>query len=249
MTGRLIKKRWIVAGVFLATAMASLMAIWPEAKEIYAMVKQKREMRNLETEVVRIELLGQHFDVPMRYMYGEAIEKYHQWPTAKPGRTTVAYLHLSVLLPDMRPYYPEEDARWKVRGYGDKVQVTIKRDEDSADWCEYHRQRINDRIKQGTATKQTTVYDLLHFSTPLGPEYFPVDETNELSINCSRPEPGMLPSCSVKSNYRPGITLEYYYGLAYLPRWREIDDGLKAMFDQFAHVAQAAHPEPSTKEK
>jgi hypothetical protein len=31
--------------------------------------------------------------------------------------------------------------------------------------------------------------------------------------------------------------LEYAYGLEHLPRWQEIDNGLKAMFDQFARVA------------
>ena len=35
-----------------------------------------QEMKNLETEIIRIELADRNFDIPLRYMYGKAKEKY-----------------------------------------------------------------------------------------------------------------------------------------------------------------------------
>lgn len=190
-------------------------------------------MINLNTEVVRIELAGTYFNIPMRYMYGQAIEKYHQWPKAKQERVVVGALSLSVLLPDLRPYYQEDDAHWKVRGHGNRVEVSIMKPVGGDNWYQGLRQRINGEVEEGVTIKANGIHGLVHFSTPLSEKYFPTNERIELVASCDR-DPNLLsPSCKVKSSYRPGIVLEYYYGLEHLPDWRAIDDGLKAMFDRF----------------
>lgn len=242
-----MKIRWIVVGTLLAVVAAGLVAIWPEAKEIYAMKKQEREMRNLETEVVRIELAGQHFDVPMRYMYGQAIEKYHQWSKAKKERVKVDYLSLSVLLPDLKPYYTEDDAKWKVRGHGDRVEVTIafKDDIKNAGGLRFLHERILEGVAAGKYQRIGEVHGLIHIDEKAWQSYLPADG-RELKISCHGEGNVPSPSCNVLSYFRPGVVLDYYYGLNHLPRWREIDDGLKSMFDQFA---QAAQSEQSIKEE
>ena len=58
-------------------------------------------------------------------MYSYAVATYGRWPTPKKEVAQVDALNLSVLLPDIRPYYKEDDARWKVRGNGDKAEVMI----------------------------------------------------------------------------------------------------------------------------
>lgn len=236
-------KRWpVIAGMVFAMLAAGAVVIWPEIRQGVEKRQMEREMKNLETEVVRIELAGHRFNIPMRYLYGEAIEKYHQWPTAKKERVKVDALSLSVLLPDLRPYYPEDDARWKVLGHGDRVEVTIMKPAGEGDWYNFVRQRINNEIKQGVTTKKPDAHGLVHFLTPLGPRYFPTDESNELTISCvgsHRPEPGMSYSCKTKSNYHTGIVLEYYYGIDHLSQWREIEKGLKTIFDRFAEAAQS----------
>jgi len=250
-----MKKRWIIAGALLAVVAAGVVAIWPEAKEIYEMKKQERQLRNLETEVVRIELAGQHFNIPMRYLYGQAIEKHRQWPKAKKERVKVDALTLSVLLPDMRPYYPEDDAKWKVRGHGDRVEVTImkfrgppknwgKRNEINIDLIEKF-------ISEGRFYKRSMdVYDLIHYTDANkqpynnGDIYFARDR--EMRIDCDAINPPSSdwkgfysPSCKVATDHSPGIVLEYYYGINHLPSWREIDDGLKSMFDKLSRAAQS----------
>lgn len=255
-----MKKHWIVIGILLVLVIAGLVKIWPEAKRTYAMIKQERELKNLETEVVRIELAGQSFNIPLRYMYGEAIEKYHRWPTAKKERVKVGALHLSVLLPDMRPYYPEEDARWKVRGHGDRVEVSMMAFRGpSENWGKRNKLNIaliEKFISEGRFYKKSNdVYNLTHYTEihykglekqpyDAGDTYFAKDR--QMEVNCDREKPGFSPSCKVKSDYRQDIVLEYYYGIQHLAHWREIDNALKAMFDKFGKAAQS---EPSHKEE
>lgn len=227
---------WLVLLVVVLIGILVAISLWPETEEQRA-ERMQNEIENLETEVVKIELSGQHFDIPMRYLYGQAIEKYRQWPKAKKDRVTVDALSLSVLLPDLRPYYPEDDERWKVKGHGDRVEVNITNSLGSDRWYSAVRQRIDNEVKQGLTTRLANIYGLIRFSTPLGPKYFPVPSSHELTINCDQSNSVPFPSCSTKSNYRPGIVLEYYYGLDHLPRWREIDNGLKAMFDRFSQTA------------
>lgn len=65
---------------------------------------QERSQENLETGVVKIDIKGYHFNVPLRYMYGEAIEKRRNSPAPKKECTKEVYLNIDVLLPDMKPY-------------------------------------------------------------------------------------------------------------------------------------------------
>lgn len=225
-----MRKKLVFTGILLAAISAAVVALWNKSGEKRA----EREMRNLETEVVRIELAGQKFDIPMRYMYGQAIEKHGQWPAAKKERVKVDALTLSVLLPDLRPYSPEDDARWKVRGHGDRVEVTIaKLGAGERGWAKWLLNRIEkESAEQPGTPRRNQVYGLDHFATPVFDEYFPVDRP-DLNISCDRKQAVPSPSCKTKSNYRTGTVLEYYYGAAHLPRWREIDTALKGMFDEF----------------
>lgn len=202
---------------------------------------EETSRRNLETGVVRIDLEGHQFNVPVRYMYYESKVKRGMWATPKKGRTEVGYLGFSVLLPDLRPYYPEDDARWQVRGHGDRVFGSIMKGNTKN--FELTVKGKFDGVAKGRSQREKDVYGLIHFS-PKGygmDDYLPVDG-RELRIFCSRaapPDNVPFPGCTVISNYRDGIVLNYNYGRPYLSRWREIDDGIKAMFDKFAKAADA----------
>jgi len=223
--------------VFLAISAVAIVAAIAEATKIYSAHKHETYMRNLETEVVRITLAGHPFDIPMRYLYGQAIEKYHQWPKAKKERVNVDALTLSVLLPELRPYYLTDDALWKVKGHGSRVEVSIMKPVGGADWYVSMRNRYLSGTAPGNITKKTQGYGLIQFSGARD-RYFPSDQSAELTIACDRPDSAKWPSCMTKSNYQPGIVLEYYYALEYLPRWREIDEILKGMFNSFAQTAE-----------
>lgn len=223
---------------------AEWMINWRERMSTSAPEQQKR---NLESEVIRIELGGRRYDVPMRYSYGQAIEKHGRWPTAKPERVKVGALSLSVLLPDLKPYYPEDDARWKVRGHGDRLEVTISNSKSLSIDTWYGA--LRGRYLHGDekyATRMPDAHELIRFSVRgMEDSYFPLNEGIELNISCdpeleSNDTKNFLsPSCRVKSNYQAGIALEYSYGKEFLPRWREIDESLKVKFNQFENAAAA----------
>ena len=201
------------------------------------------KMNRLDESVVQIEINGHPFDIPLRYMYGETVEKWGNWLKAKKDRVKVDYLKLSMLLPNLRPYYQEDDARWKVLGHGERIEVLIMKPVGGivgAGWFESSLKRTNDSASQGKFYhREKEKYGLIHFSEKTGSQYYD-KESRALSITCDTAElppkwHGFYsPSCKVKSHYREDIVFEYYYGLNYLPQWREIDDNLKALFDRFA---------------
>ena len=100
-----------------------------------------------------------------------------------------------------------------------------------------------DGVTKGRSQREKDVSGLIHFS-PKGygtDDYLPIDG-RELRIWCSRaapPDNVPFPGCTVISNYLEGIVLNYSYGRPHLSRWREIDDGIKAMFDNFGKAAEA----------
>ncbi|PKD40810.1 hypothetical protein CWO84_08005 [Methylomonas sp. Kb3] len=196
----------------------------------------REKTKNLENGVVQIDINGHEFDVPLRYMYGETLEKWGNWPTAKKDRVKVDNLSLSMLLPELRPYYPEDDARWKVLGHGERINVTIMKPVGSAKWLETAIKITNDDVNWGRSNREGEQYGLAHFSEPWSDLYIATD-SHSLLMHCGRLKDVPYPSCRVKSRYRENIVFEYNYGLNYLPQWREIDNNLKALFDQFSHSA------------
>lgn len=203
----------------------------------------EQQHKNLDTEVIRIEIEGHKYNVPMRYSYGQAIEKHGRWPTAKPERVKVGALTLSMLLPDLKPYFPEDDARWQAKGHGERIEVTITNSLGKPDWFELNRHRYFNGENQ-FSTRQTDANDLTLFAGNgyTSDIYFPVKAGIELILNCSKGSSSAdySPSCRVKTNYQLGIALNYYYSKNYLPDWQEIDSKLKKLFDEFEQDAQSA---------
>lgn len=226
-----IATKWALVLVFLTVA---LTACGPSAEE--------KNVMNLDTGLVKIEIEGHRFDIPLRYMYQQTIETYDRWPTPKTEREQVGGLSLSVLLPDMRPYYKEDDARWKVLGHGERVEVDIAKGVPRG---EPSRKLIYDYSTQGRRKKEPDVFGLVHYSSKTGDTYFTNNKADQdVWIQCDTSEPppkwngSYSPSCMVDSAYRSGLVLRYVYALSYLPQWELIDNDLKAMFDKFALAAK-----------
>lgn len=207
---------------------------------------------NLDKGVMRIEIEGHRFDVPLRYKYSYALATYGRWPTPKKEVAQVGALSLSVLLPDMRPYYKEDDAQWKERGHGDKAEVTIAKFQDPKEYWGEKGMTMRQEIMAESPhhKREPDIHGLFHYADANrlpydnGDDYFSKDRKLKISCSPAQPAEGVKgfrsPSCRVVSGYRPYLVLEYSYALKYLPQWKEIDDGLKAMFDKFAQAAATA---------
>lgn len=229
----MLRRRNVIG--FIAVLVAVLvMKCWPESEE----ERKARNAFNLENEIVRIDIAGQHFNIPMRYMYGEAIEKYRRWPKAKRERIKVGALTLSVLLPDMRPYYPEDDAEWTVRGPGKRIQVTIEARRTS-NW--YNMDLALDYAKKAGYHISNTKEGFLKIIEPSSASYYYSTDDLILMASCTTNPSHDFHSCHVHSTYKEEINLSYWYGREYFDAWRDIDSSLKKMFDVFfenAHKEQ-----------
>ncbi|MBB3105397.1 hypothetical protein [Azomonas macrocytogenes] len=136
----------------------------------------------------------------------------------------------------MRPYYPEDDAKWKVKGHGDRVEVSITNN-GSDTWYKAWQGIKQNELINSTVVSGSDIYGLSRFIGVRSDEYSPV-AGQDLIITCRRLKEGPSPSCMTKSNYRKGRALEYYYGLGYLQSWSEIDISLKSIFDSFSQATQ-----------
>ena len=192
-------------------------------------------MRNIETELVRIELSGVNFDIPINYMYGETIEKYNRWPEPKKERVKRRSISISVLLPDLRPYYAEDDAKWRVLGHGDRVEVSFASWPETIGWHKTFVELTKDEMNAGTTAIKTEIYGLTRFEDTTGRStYLPQNKDRKLMISCAAAKGVKSPSCRAKSNFSDTITLEYYFGLDHLQYWDEIDRGLIRLFTSFS---------------
>ena len=209
---------------------------WSEDK----LIDKENDGGSLDAGIVRIKLNDDKFNVPLRYMYGEAIEKYHRWPKPKKERMNVDYLHVSVLLPDMRPYYSEDDAKWRTPGFGDRVEINILASLIQYDLL-YKRYQYQEDLKNGRVTAGISEYGLQSYIEPSFNTYFPLDvmhQKTDISCYIDRKNSMKPKSCNVRTHYRDNIRLEYYYDANYLKNWKEIDAKIKERLNQFLQSAK-----------
>ncbi len=190
----------------------------------------RRSERNLAEGVVRIELAGKHFDIPVRYMYGRAMAYYGYWPTPKSGRTHVDYIDLTMLLPDLRPYYKEDDARWKELGHGDRVYVTFSSYPSIGGDVDLIKGNLDRYVKKGILKKEKVTFGLENYvevNSSFGNKIYIKGGKNWIEISCRHKVPS--PGCRVNSEYGD-LGMSYSYSAKYVDKWEEVDNLLKEKF-------------------
>jgi hypothetical protein len=189
---------------------------------------------DLDDQVVKAELSGKKFNIPVRYFYGESVEKRGGWQRPKEDRVKLDYIHISVLLPDLRPFYSQDSKRWNALGHGDRLQAKLRKSR-SGDWFESLMNRTASRVKNGLSVKLPDKYGLRAYQTQTGPLYVPQDSDYEVVIRCNPPESVPSPSCDVKSSYpgRDDFAVEYYFSAKHFSQWRQINSSLMEKFQDF----------------
>src|SRR5262245_20193737 len=190
-------------------------------------------------EVVRIDISGVWMDIPLNYMYAQSVEKFGAWHRPEQGRSKVNALHLSMLLPDLRPYDIRDAEKWKDSEHADRAEILVEIDREPGKWFDYLRRQMDEYAAGKSGGKASARYGLTHYPEN-GADTYLANDGLELSITCDRKdEMTPSPNCSVKASYDGGLTLNYFYGLENLPRWREIDGLLKQRMRKFAPVSVA----------
>lgn len=187
----------------------------------------------INMQIIRLEIGGYLFNIPLNYFYGQGLEKWKSWPRAKKEMVKVDSIGLSMLLPDLRPYLIEDDARWKQLGHGERVDVSVMKPVGEPDWFGRLQARTEDYASKGKFYRaEPNKYGLRMFSEKTGSRYFASDGL-PLTIACDNENDVKSPSCKVKTDYLPGIVLEYYYAISFLHDWQEIDRNIKHRISQF----------------
>jgi hypothetical protein len=199
---------------------------------------QEEKIANPGDEMVRIDLAGVMMDIPLHYMYAQSIEKWGTWHRPEKERAKVSALHLSMLLPDLRPYHIRDADKWKDSGHADRAEILVEIDKQPGKWFASLRKQMTEYAAAGKLDgKANDRYGLTHYSESNADTYLANDGL-ELSITCDRKdEMTPSPNCSVKASYGQGLTLNYFYGLESLPRWREIDGRLRQKMNKFTQVS------------
>lgn len=200
---------------------------------------KEKSMENLEKGIVKIEISGHKFDVPLRYMYSETYEKYGGWPTPKQERSSVDYLNMSVLLPDMRPYYPEDREKWEALGNGDKMRFSISKHKHSygEKWLSYIYGLYDSGLMKTHSVKNGDVYGFVRFDPAQGNGSSKLIRLDypDTHMDCDlNPSPEMVsPGCSGETLYKDSILVSYSYSTKYLPVWEKIDEAIRKKLDSF----------------
>jgi len=123
------------------------------------------------------------------------------------------------------------------------VAVTIANSAGKTDWFQDILGRYLSSESVGGRENGPSVHGLIRFHGSRDRYFSTIDP--ELTMSCDTrtqsndPKDFFSPSCSAKTNYKPGVVLDYYYGASHFPNWREIDGKLKSMFDGFERIAQS----------
>ena len=190
-------------------------------------MSEEREKMNLDEGVISVELNGHNFDIPLRYMYGETIEKKGHWPKPKKERVKIDVLSLSVLMPTMKPYFVEDDAKWVSKGHGDRIELSISKGISRG---VPSREMVRSYAEQGRRKREKDIYGLVHYSSKVGDTYFTREiGKNNVWIECDKEGSVEYPSCKYESEYDSEIIFEYYLSLKFLPQWKTIDEELKKL--------------------
>ncbi len=204
--------------------------------------------KNVDEGVVRINLVGHRYDIPLRYHY-TALLKNKQWPTPKKEVVKVDGFNIDVLLPDLRPYSEAERHKFEERGYGDKVMIYIQERSRIYSVSEYMA-----RLRAGKSTTNTQLPELEQRATAAeAPGLLRFSDGREdlfvISEDDTRPYfimrcdiPGEMgppfPRCWVITDFNTNLELSYSYGRQHLRQWREIDKRIRELFEHFAESAR-----------
>ncbi|MGZ3823171.1 MAG: hypothetical protein ACXVB6_21430, partial [Mucilaginibacter sp.] len=195
---------------------------------------------------------GVHFDVPLTYHFRGYDQKNHGWPGVPEGqisgteRPAVDFIHIYALLPDLVPMNEENLAEFEVLGNGKKVMASLTHYRPwGYDFSRLQLKPDNPKIQKMLYYYRQTSKEYLYLSH----NYATPDLT---AIECHDPSfwHDVSPSCKVitfydippkliESMHTDGVKfrLEYHFSSQYLEHWREIDQKLKSLFDQFIRNA------------
>src|SRR5271169_4206037 len=200
---------------------------------------------------------GVNFDVPLTYLFrgyshkdGGWVDVVNKVEIAGTVRPSVDYINIYALMPDMAPLSEDNLADFEVPSWGKRVTVSLTH--IIRPWDYYFKNVFPNAERRPESSE---VPGMLHYyenrssDIYLSHGYATPDLTK---ITCDDPKISHVPfpSCTIETSYRPPpvlmtsihkegtiFRLEYHFSSQYLSQWRDIDQKLKSLFDQFILTA------------
>lgn len=211
------------------------------------------DIKNLS---LHLTLDGVNFNVPLHYqaVFARDINEWPEIPAKiREGkeRNVVDNIVVYALLPDLEPVTEKNKDDFTVLGWGRKLDAYITHQRSFKGFFEYHS-------KYGELERlpnSPEVLGMLHYKDTINQADIFLSHdyaVPELTfIECPYSKPTQYPHCTIETQYRYEISsnkngvkevtffyLKYNFSRSYLPQWREIDRKLKALYDQFAQIAE-----------
>ncbi len=200
------------------------------------------------------------FDVPLSYDFRGFNQKLKGWPGSTKEqiengpRQAVDFINVYALLPDLAPMSDENVPEFEVLGWGRQIIASLTH---VRTWDYYFK---NTFPRTEPRPESADVRGMLHYYDPMARSDLYFDHINASTdvtrIWCDDQNffHHKSPACKIETFYRPApdiiasehiegavFWLEYSLPLQYLSQWRETDQKLKSLFDQFVRSAAQHH--------
>ncbi|MNZ85190.1 hypothetical protein D3C78_1039700 [compost metagenome] len=190
-------------------------------------------MEDKLNNIVRIKIDNVRLNIPMRYMYGETIEKWNNIPDVSQERKEVYAVRIDALLPDLHGYAVNEGELWRELGNGRKISISIMRNNSGADWFELALKLKQDYTRKHSPYVENIRSDgVSEFLGDNSVSYYSASP-RKINVKCGFEKRPGGSSCKVKSDNENSLTVEYYYASRYIDQWREIDEKVHALINSF----------------
>lgn len=190
-------------------------------------------MEDKLNKVVKVKVDNVRLNIPMRYMYGETIEKWNDIPNVSRETKEVYAVRVDALLPDLHGYTVNEGEFWRELGHGRKIRISIMRNNSGAGWFERSLKLKQDYTRKHPSYVENIradgVYEFLEVD---GVSYYSASP-RKIHVKCGLEEKPGGSSCGVKSDNENNLTVEYYYASHYIDQWKEIDEKVHALINSF----------------
>lgn len=241
-------------------------------KNMFELLKDKnmpKETLTTLAEAKKINIAasvgGVDFDVPLTYLFRGYSHKDGGWLAVSNKveitgtvRPTVDYINIEALMPDLAPLSEDNLAEFEALGFGKTVSASLTH--IIRPWDYYFKNVFPNAERRPESPE---VPEMLHYyenrssDIYLSHGYANPDLT-KITCDDQNVSHHVSPYCKVETSYRPPsilmasahhegaiFRLEYSFSSRYLSQWRDIDQKLKSLFDQFIRTAaqhSSVHP-------
>lgn len=174
----------------------------------------------------RVSQFGVAYDIPVGYLYHD-FAAIGVWPLPPAdqlegrSRRAVDVITLTALLPDLAPYSEANADAFNVRGYGQRVRISVGR--PAPNWPHFFTV-VGPRLQPSQSSESLEgMHSFVDRVTGHDIYLSHVKAVGAMTkIRCTGARKAMFPSCDLFTNYGENASLQLLFGREHLSQWRAI---------------------------